>query len=244
MKYLQFSLALLGALMFSAAASAASIGVSYAGDNGGGTSIQITAAQTAGVVAQTNWNAANGGGGALAGLVDDSGAATSASVTWSSANTWGGASASTDDAAMVNGWLDDGGSGSLSTVTGIPYARYDVYVYGSSDAGNAGRGWSSTINGTLVNSDSVYVDPVSADGSYFDGSTYVDEAAGTDNPNYAVLLNQSGDLRIEGLRATINGIDSRGSVAGFQIVERVPEPASLLLGLAAMGLGLVARRRV
>jgi len=220
-------------LLASQATNADSIGISFAGDNAGGTTIQITPAQTAGVptVAQTNWNAANGAddGGAALALVDDSGAATTASVTWSSANTWGGSAAPTDDAAMVNGWLDDGGDGALATITGIPYSSYDVYVYGSSDTGNAGRGWNADINGTnFASAPGVWEDPVS-DASYFDNTNYIDGSTGVNNPTYFLAAGQVGDLTVAGLRQTIDGIDSRGGISGIQIVESTGLPPVLTL---------------
>ena len=213
-----------------AEANAASIGVSYAGDNGGGTSIQITPAQIAGVVPQSNWNAATGENDTLGSLVDDSGAATGASVTWTSPNTWGGSAAPTDDAAMVNGWLDDGGgTGNSTTVTGIPYSQYDVYVYGSSDTGNGGRGWNVDINGVNFASDpGVWEDP-DTENSFFDNTTYVDGSTGANNPTYFLATGLFGDLTITGLRQTINGLDSRGSVSGFQIVESTGAPTVLTL---------------
>ena len=223
---------------------AASIGVSFAGDNGGGTSIQIAPTQTAGVVPQMNWNDGTGATGSLTDLVDDSGAATTADVDWASANTWGGSGATTDDEAMVNGWLDDGQSGAQVTVSDIPYAFYDVYVYGSSDSGNETRGWNTEINGTVVNGDGTFA-TLQSNGSFFDGTNYVNESSGAGEPTYAVLRGQSGDLRILGIRQSLNGIDSRGAVSGFQIVEsEIPEPTSfVLLGGMGLAVGFAAWRR-
>ena len=222
------------------AAYAQSIAVSYAGDNTGATSVQITPTQTAGVVPQSSWNAASGSEGSLLDLVDNTGATTQADATWSSANTWGGTGATTGDEAMVNGWLDDGAAGSLSTITNIPYDLYDVYIYGSSDAGNGGRGWAVTVNGTQhTSAGGVFGADVTANGSFFDG-TYVNGDSGAENPSYVFASAQSGDLTILGLRTSVDGLDSRGAVSGFQIVEVTGAPPVLILEINTdTGVGIV-----
>ncbi len=94
--------------------------------------------ETAGVVPVANWN--NSPGGRLAtqttpmALVDDLGESTSATATWASANTWGirygfGALADKDgDQRLFHGYIESRDN-STATITGIPYASYDVYVY-------------------------------------------------------------------------------------------------------------------
>ena len=231
-------------MLFASTCFGQAISVNFAGDNGGGTSIFTTAADVAGVVPVANWNGdeTQAASGSMSDLVDSSGATTAASVEWSGANnTWGGSGAATADERMVNGWLDDNGNGSTITVTGIPYDIYDVYVYGSSDIGNAGSGWNTEVNGTRYTSGGSYVDPVNASGSYFVG--YVDGATTDDNPSYVKVSDLSGgDLTIFGARyQDPAGADFRGAVSGFQIVA-VPEPSAFSL-IALAGLVVLARRR-
>ena len=169
-------------LLFSLPSLAQTISVSFAGDNGGGVSINLTDAETAGVVPVSNWNV-NGedqaAAGTLSGLVDSTGAATGAEVTWSgSNNTWGGSGATTPDEMLVNGWLDDNGTGADINVTGIPYDTYNLIVYGSSDDGNAGRGMNVKVNGTDYFSGGVF-ETLSDGGSFFSSSVgFVDGGVG------------------------------------------------------------------
>lgn len=220
---------------------AASISISFAGDNAGGTSVQINPGQTAGVVPDSAWEAATGATGGPQAL------ASGASVTWSSANTWGGTGATTDDEAMLNGFLDDGGaSGSNVSISGIPYANYDVYVYGSSDNGNTGRGLTTNVNGTDYLSGGAFA-TLSGNGTFFDGTTYVDGATAAADPSYFRISGLSGaNLTVIGARNNLSGaggLDHRGTIAGIQIVQ-VPEPSSgLLLISAVVGLTALRRRR-
>jgi len=210
------------------------ISVSFAGDNGGGNGVSIGGLdptdEVAGVVPTANWNSDDFflDEGDLANLLDDSGDATTAAVEWAgSANTWGGTGATTEDEMMVNGWLDDNGAGATIDVTGIPYENYDLYVYGSSDAGNGGRGFTTQVNGVDYFSNGAFVDPVTDNGSFFDPEVgYVNALSLQDNPSFFKIGGLSGDeLTIFGGRnqagpAEPNGIsDFRGGVSGFQIVD-------------------------
>lgn len=246
------------ALMLAGTGFAQVISVSFAGDNGGGDSIFIGGLEpideTAGVVPVANWNSdfEQLAEGFLDSLFDDSGSATTAAVEWSgSANTWGGSGATTSDEQMVNGWLDDNGSGADILVTGIPYDNYDLYVYGSSDAGNGGRGFTTRVNGDDYFSGGSFED-LTDNGSYFDG-IYVDGATNENNPSYFRIGGLSGaELSIFGARNQAgpelpNGsTDYRGPVSGFQIVACdgecevvLPPPANVAgagnIGAAAVG---------
>ncbi len=209
------------------------ISVSFAGDNAGGVGVTIggldPTPEVAGVVpvSNCNWDDFLLDAGLLYGLIDDSGTETSAAVEWSgSANTWGGTGATTEDEMMVNGWLDDNGEGANILVTGIPYENYDLYVYGSSDAGNGGRGLTTQVNGTDYFSNGVFEDPVTDNGSFFDPEVgYINALSLENNPTYFKIGALSGDeLNIFGRRNQVgpeepNGIgDFRGGVSGFQIV--------------------------
>ncbi len=232
-------LTFIAALCICAASNAQSISVSFAGDNGGGTGFQIAAGQTAGVSPANDWEDATGASGAIT-------TASGAGVTWASNNTWGGSGATSDDEAMVNGWLDDGGPGASVQITGITYPLYDVYVYGSSDAGNEGRGWTTNVNGTDYYSGGSFA-ALTPNGSFF-SNAYVDASGAGDEPTYFKISGLSGDtLDLLGSRDTAgpalpNGItDYRAAISGFQIVA-VPEPVSGMLALTAL-IGLLGFRR-
>ena len=97
-----------------------------------------------GPLGTTNWNdsTAEGapGSGSESGLKDGTGAATAASITWSSANTWSnGSGTGSDNAKIVLGYLDDGGSGVSVTLNDIPYAKYAVYGIVGSDHGGGSQ---------------------------------------------------------------------------------------------------------
>lgn len=241
------------ALSIAGFSHAQTISVSFGGDSGGGQSNNLMDGDVAGVVAAGNWNAdSTGAAGSIADLLDSTGAATTAAVEWSGANnTWGGAAdaATTADERMVNGWLDDNGTGAAISVTGIPYDVYDVYVYGSSDAGNAGRGWNVKVNDVDYFSGGEFTD-LGDGGSFFSSAAgFVNGGTDGANPSYFVISGLSGDLSLLGLRnqdgpALPGGsTDYRGAISGFQI-NAVPEPASLGMALfACLGVLSVRRRR-
>ena len=222
----RFTLAVCLSLLLAATSLAQSIGVSFAGDNTGGTAVQITSAQTAGIFPQSNWNAATGGEGTVSGLVDSTGSATGASVTWSSPNVWGGTGATSDEEALVNGWLDDGGgTGNSVQISGIPFSDYDVYVYGSSDGGNEGRGLTVNVNGTSHFSGGEFT-TLSANGSFFNG--HVNSASTNADPTYTMVTDVAGaTLSIIGARDQAGpalpggSTDYRAAVSGVQVLSLI-----------------------
>lgn len=243
--------ALLLSLTVSAFGYAQTISLSFGGDAAGGQANNLLDGDVAGVVAVGNWNTdSTGQVGSLTDLMDSSGAATTADVEWSGPNnTWGGTAdaATTADERMVNGWLDDNGTGAQINVTEIPYSVYDLYVYGSSDSGNAGRGFNVKVNDVAYFSGGEFTD-LSDGGSFFSSAAGFVDASTTDpNPTYFKISGLSGDLSIFGLRdadgpALPGGLtDYRAGISGFQI-NAVPEPASF--GMAAFALlGLLNMRR-
>ena len=229
-----FYLTLIVGLTLSVSCYGQVISVSFAGDNGGGNSISIGSIEptpeVAGVIPAANWNSDDTqlAEGFLTDVFDDSGTITTVEVDWSgSANTWGGTGAETDDEFMVNGWLDDNGAGANIDITGIPYENYDLYVYGSSDAGNEGRGFTTQVNGVDHFSNGVFAAPVTDGGSFFTSEVgFVNALTSVDNPSFFRISGLSGpDLNIFGARNQVgpdepNGIaDFRGGVSGFQIVD-------------------------
>lgn len=106
-----------------------------------------------GPLGTTFWNDSNAEGAPASGtesnLVDGSGTPTSASITWNSANTWyNGSGTGDDNARLLVGYLDDGGSGASVTLNDIPYAKYNVYGIVGSDSGGEYTTRDFRINGT------------------------------------------------------------------------------------------------
>jgi hypothetical protein len=126
------------------------ISVQFEGASGGGnTPGVLTATQVAGVYPLDNWNVDdNGSGGTQAALVDSTGAATAAAITVDyDANQYAsGDSQSTPDGVLMSGGFWSGG-GYTVTVTGVPYAAYNVYVYMLNDD-NPNRRYGFTLGST------------------------------------------------------------------------------------------------
>ena len=215
----------------------ATISVNF-GTNARNGTTQTVGGGTAGVVAVGNWNELTGSAGGPSALVNDSGAGTTAMGSWGTGGTWGGTAPDgslSGDRGLMGAWLD----GNSASVTGIPYAMYDVIIYGSSDVGNGGRALGWTVNGSAVKSGGTFSDPLSADGNYFFG-THVDGSTATNNPSYIRVNGLSGNLTIGDHPDPTTS--TRSPIAGFQIIEVVPEPSSsMLFGLG--GLLLILQRR-
>ncbi|HEX8312883.1 MAG TPA: PEP-CTERM sorting domain-containing protein [Chthoniobacteraceae bacterium] len=120
------------------------------------------------------------------------------------------------------------GQSSTFTLSGLsPQASYNVYIYSMGDT--AGQGGTFTYNGTSL----------STSASPLNGTTFV---AGN---NYVVFTGvTSAEDGTAGFTWAGVSSNTHSALNGIQI-EIVPEPTSVaLLGLGAVGLGLIRRRRV
>ena len=116
-----------------------SIGLQFVGGGGGGTTKALAPADKAGVpaVAQTHWNPLQGiMATPQTSITTDDGKPVTVKVTYKTPNTWSSGLDGTTSAdnALMAGYLDTGDSGdddsvSQVKVSGIPFAKYDVYVY-------------------------------------------------------------------------------------------------------------------
>jgi hypothetical protein len=143
---------------------------------------------------------------------------------------------------LLNGYLNSGPAAwgpsitnSYVSLSQIPFAEYDVYVYFSSDA--AGR------NGTVTDGTSTFyfstlgLASVSGANALFAQTT--DMTGANPGANYAVFSGLTGSSQIFTVDPK-SGNDQWLGIAGFQVVA-VPEPSALALG--AIGLLLVGMNR-
>lgn len=145
----------LAALAASAAQAFAGASISYNfTENGGNQGLDTTTPK--GPLGSSFWNdsIAEGVPGSLASpgetnLVDNTGTATTAAISWTSSGTWwNGSALDSDNARIVVGYLDDGGTGPVVTVENIPYAKYNVYGVLGSDVGTEYQTQNFLINGS------------------------------------------------------------------------------------------------
>jgi hypothetical protein len=230
---------------------AASIGVNFVGNNGANGT--LGSGVSAGLVPQTNWNNLSGATPAATNLVDSTGAASTVDLTATGGGGVyvahaGGAGTATvgGDEALNSGFIY---ASSHVVVNEIPYPRYDVYVYQLNDA--SGRQQTTTLTPASGPAVSYYgSSPDPAAPGYVDNAAtpYVynratSQTAGTftTNANYARFENVTGSTFALDVSAPGNGY-----LNGLQIVQVVPEPSTLLLGLggllALVALGRKARR--
>jgi len=217
----------------------ATIGINFSA-----TTYTVSSAAQPGIVAGANWNNVAGGSGSSITLVDNSGATTTARLTFSSQGAYNGFTTPMTSNSATNtlyrGGIYGGSSEVSITLTGIPFAQYNVYVFASAD---------DSANNTLSISSG--------------GTTYYYRSSGSDNSaatslllvtstsaispttgpaTYEQFLNQTGSSFSAITGGSINGSISN-NVFGLQIVA-VPEPATeaMILGVGALGVGLLVRR--
>jgi hypothetical protein len=235
-------LVLLVVLGFAGIAGAASIGVNMGTDQGG----SLGSSEWAGVVSQANWNNASGSGGSASNLNDNSGGGNVVDVEWSSHNTWHtygnpgyGDVPTAPDGKLMYGYLDatyNNVQHPTVTLSDIPYAQYDVYVYLGTDNG-------ATRGKVTIGTTEYYFTTMGFES--FSAYALTTDTDGSVNPsaNYAKFSNLTGSSVTVTTSTTYDEWQGNpaGGILGVQIVE-VPEPVTMtLLGLG--GLALIRRKR-
>jgi hypothetical protein len=203
----------------------------------------IGGSQQAGVALAANWNN-SWPSNPTTDLMDNSGAATTLDLAYASFNTWSiqGSTPGQDadgsyNRNLINGYLNSGPAAwgppitnSYVSLSQIPYAQYDVYVYFSSDA--AGR------NGIVTDGTSSFSFSTLGSASISGANALLLQTTDTTgtNPgaNYAVFSGLTGGSQTFTVNPT-SGNDQWLGIAGFQVVA-VPEPTALSLG----ALGVIA----
>jgi len=201
---------------------------------------------------QTSAGGAISGAIAAGGLVNDAGAVQAlTAITWSGTGVANAAGGGTNHQKMFESEWDLFDSGSNTavadmtiSVTGIPYALYDVYFY-VQDGNNASpRGGEVTANGK-TEAIRMFDFPASNPAGNF-GYVEVDSTApfsttATPQGTFLRIQDLTGDLALS--ISSKNPTTPRLRFSGFQIVQ-VPEPSSVALaGVTLTGLLGVRRRR-
>jgi len=211
----------------------------------------IGASDNAGVVLVNNWNN-SWPSNPTVDLVDNSGAATTLDLGYGSFGQWSiqgsGPALDSDGSAnkrLLNGYLNSGPApwgpsitNSSVSLTQIPYAQYNIYVYFSSDA--ADRPGYVTDGTTSYFFNTLGAASIAGGNALLVQTT---EASNANHPgaNYAVFsgLNSAAQT----ITVQMEQSDMWGGIAGFQVVA-VPEPGVLSLGaLSVLVLGASRRFR-
>lgn len=191
----------------------APIGIDFSGSN----STSLARGDSAGVVAQVNWNTAAGAvRTAPLALVDAAGAATAASVTWSANGGW--AVPITDaagDMRLMRGYLDTSSSSVSSvTVSGLPAGTYDVYVYADGDNRGYTRSAIYRLTAGSTALDVTLTDPANTN---FSG-TFVQAAGGAGN--YVKFTISGGGFTLTATPSSASTTTRRAPINAIQIVPR------------------------
>jgi beta-glucanase (GH16 family) len=193
-------------------ASAQAISVDFVG-----TGTAMGAAESAGVVAATNWNNATGNSRTTPlALVNQAGAGTGATLTWSANSVSSLPIGDTaGNARMMRGFLNTSNNSTTTvTVAGLPTAWYDVYVYADGDNGNSAKTGSYAISGPGITGASISL--TDAANTNFSG-TFASAPVG----NFVKFTVNANEFTI---LATPGGSgNKRAPINGLQIVPATPD---------------------
>jgi lysophospholipase L1-like esterase/fibronectin type 3 domain-containing protein len=185
----------------------------------------LTSTTSAGVpaVAQTNWQPLTGSSFSSVILKDNSGATSTATISGGSDGSYfsGSSFTATGDANLSSGELYDGAMTTETnaiTIASIPYAQYDIYIYGECDAGGRNATFSVTPSGGATSYQSFQTE---SNGSTWTAGTSTWNGSGT-----APTVPAGNYVKFSGLTATSVVIKFGGAgnvgMNGIQIVKTGP----------------------
>ena len=211
--------------------TSASIGIQFQGP---GTALAATDSAGVSTVAQTNWNVLTGSSFTSHVLSDSTGVSTTATISGSANGTyWGGGSSASPvgNAKLANGELYNGWPGQPTlTVSNIPYANYDVYVYAGIDASGRAETVGLTPSGGATQ---YYSFSTEGGGSAWTAATSSWNGTGTQpslsTANYVHYSNLTA-----GSFTLAWGAPGNGGLNGIQIV---PKPSPKAIGVQFQGPG-------
>lgn len=166
-------------------------------------------------IAGKNWNQVTGANGSASGLkvyndADGSARVSNAALTYASANRYAYGAAT----RFLAGYLDDGGEHARVTVTDIPFASYDVIVFGATDS--SGRMFSPvTVNEAMYTKRDGETVTTTNEGDRWGETTFL---VSDWDKNAIKIENLTGNLSVTGgANADSN---RRGGIAAVVIVDR------------------------
>lgn len=227
----------LSSLSLSVSVLADSIGIKFVGGQPFFTVPAGPVTGTAGApgLAQADWNNLTGTTGSANNLLDASGLSTGIGVSWSSIDTWqsltGSVGPTTQDAQLMNGYLDNT---SQVGVSGITYVNYEVVVYFNNDSPTQDRVSQFTIGSTSIFAQ----DNAAFAGTYVQtpSTSNTDQGVNTPAGNYVIFSGLSGPSFTLNALPGSTLVTPRSSVNAVQIIS-TPEPQSaLLLFMGLLGL--------
>jgi hypothetical protein len=208
-----------------AASGSAAIGISFAGGN-----TNMAASEVAGVVAQNNWNNANGASSSSPlSLVNQTGSLSGATVSWTSDNTWFSNSIldQPGNARMMKGYLDTGNSHpTVVTLSNLSSGTYNIYVYADGDNGTSTRSGTYQLSGPGITPSIIgLTDPPNTN---FAG-TFVQ--ANNSNGNYVLFSNVpvGSGFTLTATPGQTSDVYPRAVVNGIQIVPVSQAPPDFTL---------------
>jgi hypothetical protein len=186
-----------------------------------GSATAMSATESAGVVAKTNWNSVTGASRTTPlALKDEAGAVTGATITWSADNAWSTPIADQPgNRRLMKEYLDQGFEHPTTvTVAGLAVAKYDIYVYVDGDNRTVTRSGVYQISGAGITTTAITVtDPAGTNFS----DTFI--RADNSNGNYLRFTINGGGFTLTATPGTSTG-SKRAPVNGIQIVPTSTPP--------------------
>ena len=196
------------------------IGINF---GSGRANASLLPSDTSGVVAQANWNNADGPSGGPITLNDATGTASAVQLTWATDEQWSFAGPAADaNGTLLTGWISANNvtdPPATVTLTGVPFDLYDIYVYFAHDR--------DTEDVLISEANSIFPAFLAHedDTDILGTVTFVEQTLTADGDltqvgNYARFTNLNReDIQLILEPAGAGGTAERGAITGIQIVE-------------------------